>query len=71
MIQYVTELSVQSTKFDGFDEGRYGEMMGIGSLSPKNWFEAYRAPRKSHPFFWKQIERNTFPANREIPDYEE
>ena len=64
-------LMMYELKFDGFEESRYGEMMGIGSLSLKNWFEARNEPRNSHPFFWKQIERNTFPANREIPNYEE
>ena len=64
-------LMMYEPEFDGFEESRYGEMMGIRSLSPKNWFEAYDASRNSHPFFWKQEERNIFPANREIPDYEE
>ena len=64
-------LLMYDLKFDGFEESRYGEMMGIGSLSPKNWFDTYDAPRNAHPFFWKQTERNIFPANREIPDYEE
>ncbi len=64
-------LLMYEPRFDGFDESRYGKMMGIGSLSPKEWFEAYEAPRNPHPFFRKQKESNVFPANREIPEYEE
>jgi hypothetical protein len=59
-------LMMYEQKFDGFDESPQGEMMGIGSLSPKDWFKTYNWPRKPHPFFWDQKDRLRFPANREI-----
>ena len=64
-------LMMYEPKFDGFEESEHGEMMGIGSLSPKEWFEAYNEPKNPHPFFWEQKERKIFRANREIPEDEE
>ncbi len=61
-------LMMYDQEYDGIDESTIGEMMSIGSLSPKDWFCPYNKPRRQHPFFWPDEERLKFPANREITD---
>ncbi len=61
-------LMMYDQEYDGIDESPIGEMMRIGSLSPKDWFTPYNMPRQQHPFFWPDKERLKFPANKEITD---
>ena len=57
--------------FDGIDKSIAGEMLGMGSLDVKDWFDPFNSPRTPHPFFWQNNERLEFPGNKNVPIDEE
>ena len=57
-------LFLYNPKYDGIELDDVGKLMGITSLSPKDWFNPFNNTQlDSHPFFWESTNKLNFPAN--------